>query len=351
MGSFQLFEKALSWLFKSEEITYATEKAAPLSLMENSADELLEFASSYRGQFAQKNLICRVTNNPGDVQITVDLIKSLKHHIHDPNHLMLACDEILAKVLSYRRLKHGQKLALPILNGESIEYINYQVDTSFQLFNRMEAFSLINEDPSKGCPIMLFRGTDFSLVREEGRRSILHDIDPKGPGHSQFQKVKEDLSKCLEKVSKVNGAFRLIGHSLGGVMLLYTLTHYPQWLQKNPAFPSVAFNFPGTSAKMLEEYYAIKPENRPAFKGFVSEGDVISKFGKLFGDVYTLSLGLGLSPIRAHEELFFLAPRVQMQKVAIHEENGCKKRDYFSNLHKQASFFFYELGLKSVFTR
>ena len=352
MGSFKVFERALSWLFKSKSLTYAIDTTQQSTILHNDALELLEFAKSYRNHFAQKNLICRVTNNPGDVETTTGLLKTLKDHIQQERHLLLASDEILAKVLSYRRLKNGQQLELPVMTpGKGIEYISYKIDTSFHLFNRMEAFALLNVDKSKGCPIILFRGTDFSLVREEGRRSILHDIDPKGPGHTQFEKIKEDLSRYLETINKTYGPIRLVGHSLGGVMLLYTLTHYPHLLQKSTHLPSVAFNFPGIGSKMFEKFCALDEHERPMFQGFVSEGDVISKFGKLVGDIYSLNLGLDLSPIRAHEELFFLAPRVEVQKVDVDQENGCDKRLYFSNLHEKTASFLYELGLKSVFTR
>lgn len=352
MSSFRLFEKALSWLFASDKLLYALDPEAASATWHNDAPSLLEFARSYRNHFAQKQIICRVTNKQEDVEASLALIESLPRYIKNPEHLMLASDEILAKVVSYRRLKTGQPLKLPYLTDQgTIEYASYKVDTSFHLFNRMEAFALLNVDKEKGCPVILFRGTDFSIVREEGRRSILSDIDPKGPGHSQFEKLKKGLNLYLEKVHATYGDIRLIGHSLGGSMLLYTLITHPQWLHKDPAFPSVAFNFPGVSKALLKKYEALAEGEKPAFKGFVCQGDVISKFGFLLDPVYALNIGLELSPIRAHEELFFLNHHVMMQKVNLALENSSHARGQYSNLHKQASSFLYELGLKSVFTR
>ncbi len=352
MSSFRTFEKVLSWIFDSKTLDYTLDETDTPTLFQCESNHLTEFAKSYRNHFAQKQLICRVTNKEQDVDATIELIASLQDHIKDPKHLMLASDEILAKVLSYRRLKNGQALKLPHLKEDNtIEYIDYKVDTSFHLFNRMEAFALLNVNKEKGCPIILFRGTDFTLVREEGRRSVLSDIDPKGPGHSQFKKIKKDLSLYLEKIHTTYAPIRLVGHSLGGTMLLYTLITNPTWLQKNPNMPSRAFNFPGISPAMLKTYNDLPLEEQPSFEGFVSAGDVVSKFGLLFGDVFALSLDLELSPIRAHEELFFLSHRVSMQKVDVSKENKSEVREKYSNLHEKTSSLLYELGLKSVFTR
>ena len=90
-------------------------------------------------------------------------------------------------------------------------------------------------------------------------------------------------------------------------------------------------------------------ESQPRFRGYITRGDVISKLGMLFGDIYELSLNKPLSPVRAHEQIIFSEPLCFLNKVNIEEENCCSSRQFYSEIQKQTSSLIYKLGLKYFF--
>ena len=96
------------------------------------------------------------------------------------------------------------------MNAEGlIEMVQYEVDAVFDLWSKIRAFGLVNVSASCGAPILLFRGTDFSVLSEGGRASIISDLDPKGPGRTLFEKAEPELHKWLETIHPLKGKARI----------------------------------------------------------------------------------------------------------------------------------------------
>ncbi len=341
--SFKYWEIFLSWLFKYDSRCYALKEKT--LVYENPSEDLSHFGQTYREKMASKGIICRVTPRFEDINRTSEVLKMIYETVESPQMCEWAAFEVLAKVMAYRNLKMGHTIPLPVMGKSGcIEMATFVVDRVFDLWNKIKAFGFIRIDSEKGAPILLFRGTDFSFMTEGGRASIISDLDPKGPGYSIFEKGQKPLHGWLKKGERPG---RVIGHSLGGVVASYTLIHEAELISQNPYECSYAFNFPGVSEKLAQDWMALK--TRPNFQGFVCRGDLVSKLGNLFGDVYEVSLEDPLSPIRAHEMLFFAEPRGYLHEVDLPKENASSSRHYYSKLQKQTSSVIYEFGLKFLF--
>ena len=351
-NAFKYWDVFLSWLFKYPSRCYSLKSKEHRSPFINKSKALFQFAQTYRLQSASKGIICNFTKNLADIEKTGDMLELALKATSNPLHCDLVTAEILAKVLAYRDLKKGMRIKVPTLNAnQTLDLVPYEVDHVFNLWNKVRAFGLINVKKGCGAPILLFRGTDFSFLSKGGRASIISDLDPKGPGRSLYEKAKPNLIKWLQGVKKRKGKARLIGHSLGGVILAYTLIHNNELISTRPHQISYAFNFPGISLDLSEKWQCVVESKRPTFKGFICRGDVVSKFGLLFGNVYEVSYKTPLSPIFAHEQLLFSQPSAFIHLVDIDEENGCSARDFYSKLQHHGSALIYEFGLKFLFPR
>ncbi|MEM7175306.1 MAG: hypothetical protein AAF443_05215 [Chlamydiota bacterium] len=346
--SFKYWEIFLSWLFKYPSRCYELELAKTAQVFENPCDALYRLGQSYRATAASKGIICQVTNNAADLDRVNDALKNIYTYIVHPTLSDLAIAEVLAKVVAYRELCQGNKLAIPSRqpNGE-MALTFYSVDTVFDLWNRIRAFGLTSSSQLFAPPILLFRGTDFSLRSKGGRASIISDLDPKGPGWAVFEKAEPTLQNWLKTQGKRKT--RLIGHSLGGAIVSYTLIKEFCFINPHDYACSYAFNFPGISDQLFKQWNALPSEQKPAFKGVVCRGDVVSKFGKLFGDIFEVSLPAPLSPITAHELLLFAEPLCYLHRVALAKENNSPSRNFYSKMQQQTSSLIYEFGLKFLF--
>jgi hypothetical protein len=110
----------------------------------------------------------------------------------------------------------------------------------------------------------------------------------------------------------------VIGFSLGGSLAAYTYLYENAWV--NPE-GCVAFNPPGFSDEVLKEWGALDDAKQQAFRVYVNRGDLVSKVGKLFGDVYELSVEARLKPLRAHTFFFSAYGQFFQAKVALDKEN------------------------------
>lgn len=342
--SFKYWEIFLSWLFKYPSRCYELKEDKNVQVYENPSETFNRFGKSYREKYASKGIICRVTSSFKDIQQVGEVLRKIYEHIENPRLCEWAVCEVVAKVLAYRNLKQGHTIPLPIMGSDGcMTMTTHVVDRVFDLWNKIRAFGLVRSE-GIGPPILLFRGTDFSFMTEGGRASIISDLDPKGPGWTLFEKGQKPIQEWLKKE---NRAARVIGHSLGGVVAAYTLIHESDWMSQQPYESSYAFNFPGVPKKLVDQWNAL--EDKPAFRGFVCRGDLISKLGMLFGDVYEISLETPLSPVRAHEILLFAEARGYLHEIDLDEENYSKSRKFYSNLQKQTSSIIYEFGLKFLF--
>ncbi|QVL56920.1 MAG: hypothetical protein KFB93_05915 [Simkaniaceae bacterium] len=342
--SFKYWEIFLSWLFKYPTRCYELKKERGTQVYENPSEIFNRFGKSYRERYASKGIICRVTPSYKDIEQAGGVLRQIYEHVENPRLCEWAIFEVMAKVMAYRNLKQGHTIPLPIMGSDGCMMMTtHVVDRVFDLWNKIRAFGLVRSDGG-GAPILLFRGTDFSFMTEGGRASIISDLDPKGPGWTLFEKGQKPIHEWLKKE---NRAARVIGHSLGGVVAAYTLIHEAEWMSQESYESSYAFNFPGVPEALTFQWDAL--EEKPAFRGFVCRGDLISKLGMLFGDIFEVSLEKPLSPVRAHEILLFAESRGYLNEVDLEGENHSKSREFYSKLQQQTSSVIYDFGLKFLF--
>ena len=344
--TFKYWEIFLSWMFTYPSRCYQLDGKVPPQVFENTCDALYRLGQSYRAGAASKGIICQVTADPRDLDTSNKILTRIYHCIPNPLLSELATAEVLAKVVAYRELREGDRLTIPqtAKEGTMKKLQTYRVDRVFDLWNQLRAFGLCPIHRGNSPSILLFRGTDFSLRSQSGRASIISDLDPRGPGWAVFEKASPLLRQWLEQ--QANYATQLIGHSLGGAMLLYTLIQEHKRLRLPSTTYSYAFNFPGVSRDLAQAWNSLSPEERPPFKGIVCRGDLISKFGSLFGQVFEVSLPMLLTPIHAHERLLFAEPLCYLHPISIEEENQSSSRNFYSKMQQQTSSLIYQFGLK-----
>lgn len=312
---------------------------------------LQEFVNKHKKLSLDKRLICKITKDQADVDIAVSLLYTIYEKLGDHPKIDLLAIEVLAKLIAYRTMQKDQVIPLLIKEKEgSFKMVKYVVDHVFDLWNKVTAYGLI--DPkNEESPILLFRGTDFSLLRDEGRATILSDLDPNGPGKSLYEHAGNTVRSWLSNVTENGKKARVIGHSLGGAFTLYGIILDHELMTNDCNTPSIAFNFPGVSLELLRAWNQIPKKVRPSFQGFVGKGDLVSKFGLLFGDVWELSSKESLPPNTAHERIFFAHDPCVMKKVNISLENHSNSRKFYSRIQKNASSTFYKMGLKKLFPK
>lgn len=305
------WDKLLTWALAPQNKEYILTAPPVVKHFEVDSEELFEFVRNY-GYFSIFHpIVGIVTEEKRDIKVTNCLLSSLPTEIKDPLQLRFSEDEILAKILAYRPLKKGMQIDL----GMS----SYKVDEVIDLWRGMPAFGLVPKNGSR-TPILLFRGTDFSLVSEKGWASILSDLDINGPGYSTFLVARDKIRKWLLKMQKTPP--RLVGYSLGGAFVLFTLIHdYPLISKKDL---STAYNPPGVSKEVLEKWEQIPDELKPPHHTYVSQGDFVSQIGLFLSDVWEVSLPEPMGVIESHTTLFSAKPKFMISQVNVPEENASR---------------------------
>ncbi|MCK4934680.1 MAG: hypothetical protein KAR79_03745 [Simkaniaceae bacterium] len=341
------WEDFLAWLFKYPSLCYYLLAPSNIQTIKNSYTNLQDFSKNFMRYSSEKGLICKVTSDPKDLEITNRLLIDVFENVKNPLVCELITAEIIAKILAYRNLHKDDQVYIPTLNelGQT-ELKKYTVDKVFDLWNKVSAFGLRGES---SAPILIFRGTDLSLTTEGGRASMISDFDPIGPGKTLFDHAESNILEWLQEMCQNTKKARLVGHSLGGAFVTYALLSTSKYISNKAHEISYAFNYPGVSLELSSKWDLIPEESRPNFKGFISRGDVISKLGFLFGDIYELSINNRLSPILAHELLHFAQPSCYIQEVDVVKENLSSSRKNYSTIQKHTSSMIYHIGLKYLF--
>ncbi|MGE5195806.1 MAG: hypothetical protein ACM3JI_00570 [Anaerolineae bacterium] len=313
----------LFYTFDGKGKVFCLQKPLVQEAFQVESPKILEFIKLYN-YFSDKHpLIAKVTEEPEDIVLACQLLEEVHRKIKIKEQRILAASEILAKVLAYRDLKVGTRIPIPA-NSETEDplLLFYKVDQIFDLWHGMPAFGLLPEQIGSGAPILLYRGTDLSFITVRGWASIISDLDIKGPGLSAFLSTREKLGMWLKKAFEINRKkARAIGFSLGGVLTAYTAIFEPDYLTQSSKEPSMAFNLPGISEELVKKWRKEIAGPRPALTLFVTEGDVISKVGKLIGEGYEFSVGRELMPVSAHVTLMSAQPLLYLRLLDISEEN------------------------------
>lgn len=279
------------------------------------SDKTLEEFVLVHGYFSCiRPLVGVVTEEGSDIK---PVEKALHSIIFQKETLLreISVGEILSKVLAYRSLSKGATVSIPDFQGKEASLVKYVVDEEIDLWSGMPAFGLIPLDKKQGRPLLLFRGTDFSLLSKRGWASLLSDLDPSGVGLSVFKGSQGKIHDWLLRAEDITGRKACVmGFSLGGVLSMYTALFEGDFLSEKG---SMAFNPPGVSP----DIYDLWQKKTPPIALYVTEGDLVSKLGKIVPKAFEFREKQHLGPVEAHTKLITFDPFFSLVEVAIEEEN------------------------------
>ncbi|MBI3237187.1 MAG: hypothetical protein HYZ48_05775 [Chlamydiales bacterium] len=302
----QNFDDFLHWTVPQHMRDYVVKEDLEVRILQIDFPEREEFIR-WHGYFSPyAPLVGKVSKKKGDLQAACTLLGKVAQN--SKGEPPLAIEEVLAKVIAYREWKVGDEI--PLLSTV------YRVEKVLDLWHGMPAFGLIDEKGED--PILLFRGTDFSLDMERGWASLISDVDLRGPGWTAFMKAQDQIHAWLLSVAQRGPKARVIGFSLGGVLAAYTFLYENRWVDLER---SVAFHPPGLSDQTLRDWHFLPDEVKKKFRVYVARGDLVSKIGNLFGTVEELSLNHPLKPLRAHTLLFCAEGPFFCRQVDVEKEN------------------------------
>lgn len=302
------WDKLLTWTLKPKIKPYLLTSPIHQKVYRVEDNELKHFDATYGFYSLSCPLVGVVTKEKSHLAPVNQAMQSLSE-IADKDQRKFSRDEILCKVVAYRNLEKGMR----IQTDEQI----YIVDEIIDLWRGMPAFGLVPEKRGTGTPILLFRGTDMNLISEKGWASILSDLDTTGPGHATFLRARPQLQQWLEKVKNQYEPAQLMGYSLGGAFVFYTLIYEPDLISKNT--PSVTYNPPGIS-KDLAEKWGANSLNIPVMT-YVNQGDVVSQIGFFLSDVWEVTLDQQMDVLQAHLTLVSAQPIYKLSAVDVEREN------------------------------
>lgn len=339
------WEAVLSKLLSFRSRSYCIKKNSKVSKIYNKCQAFSIFEYKYGYLAKEEMLVGRFTKSLDDIDKTRELILAISQYVKDPFLCDLTTSEVLTKVLAYRNLQPQMEIEIPVIEGHEIKLEKYKVDKVFNLWNTMRAFGLKSLN-DKHAPILLFRGTQFSLTSSSSRTSIISNFDPEGPGLSVYQHARPTIQRWLKKVCKGDLKARTMGYSLGGALTSYAIIMDPEFFSKNTNETSYAFHQPGVCPILYEKWHAIPEEEKPKFVGFVAEGDFVSKYGRLFDKTYELITDKELPPIESHTSLFFIKNICTISEIELEEENASSSRRKYSKFHETTSSLIYKAGIK-----
>lgn len=261
-------------------------------------------------------LVGVVTDDINDIEPVKKALVSLLLS-KDPSFIELATAELLSKVLAYRNLQKGMKIAIPSVNQGIATLVEYEVNEVLDLWYEMPAFGLLplNE---KAAPILLFRGSDFSLLSKKSWASLLSDLDISGTGCTAFHMARPDIHNWLVKAFQTSGnKSKVMGFSLGGILSMYT-TIFEKPLIASEG--SIAFNPPGFSKAIANRWKEVSSLQ----KIYVTQGDLIPKLGILAPPAFVLFTKEDFAPIEAHTELVTANPSFFLGEIYIEKQPSKK---------------------------
>ncbi|MBS0628049.1 MAG: hypothetical protein JSS09_07555, partial [Verrucomicrobia bacterium] len=195
-------EQLDEWINRVTPLPVRTFPLIPSDVTQVYQDPILElqtFSENYGFFSCKKPLVGVVTEEPSDIQIVEKALACLLIS-NNSSFIELATGEILSKVLAYRGLQQGMKIQIPcIVEGKAL-LVDYEVAEILDLWLEMPAFGLIPSH-KKANPILLFRGSDFSLISKKSWASLLSDLDISGTGFSAFHLARPDIHAFLKKAN------------------------------------------------------------------------------------------------------------------------------------------------------
>lgn len=320
---FQLNHVVVNMYQDANFCSYIRTSTAPVKTFTNPDPNLLHFPLTSN---LNSRLIASTTENEEDFLAACWVMQAIHDTVTDPDMRRLLSGEVLAKVIAYRELREGQTIPIPSLDSDGKPCrLTYRVDRRFNLWKDIPAFGLVPIDHPEAAPILLFRGTSFSLSSKGGPASIASNFDPAGSGWVPFQNNKQQLKEWLVASTKQTKA-RVIGNGLGGSIASYAAIAFADFINKKSTEPSYSFNPIGVKEELGLLWNDLPTSIRPKLEVYITQGDVIPKFGWLFGNVYEVQVERRLYPMAAHRHLSFFRPHVKIFAVDVEKENQSKSR-------------------------
>jgi hypothetical protein len=311
------WDEAMNWVMPFSSRTFSL-IIGEKPIVYKETDKALEEFVSLHGYFAcYKPLVGIVTEEIEDVDPIQKVFNSL---IEQKNAawMELATNEVLCKALSYRNLKKGMKISIPIKTGKKMALVEYEVDEVLDLWQGMPAFGLISQN-KEAFPLLLFRGTDFSFTSKSSWASIVSDLDLAGAGLSTFYSSQKKIQGWLGKASLHGQKAQVMGFSLGGILATYTAIFESSHVDR-----CVAFNAPGVS-KSIFNMWKHQSLTCPIYI-YATQGDLISRFGKMVAKAYEVSDRTPMGPIEAHTKIMCAKPPTLLFQIDVEKENSSRFR-------------------------
>lgn len=255
--------------------------------------------------FSSQPLVGKVKRDEIGIPLVQEILKEVHQEIQNPKQRMICTAEILTKVLAYRDLQEKMQIQIPITDQFDKNYlVTFEVNKVFEMWNKMPAFGLLPLDHQKRAyPILLFRGTDFSLTSKRSIASLISDLDIAGPGFHIFCDARKEIHEWLYNCKKVGNKARVMGFSLGGAFTSYTLILEHRLVANSHEQPSISFNSPGVMRRMFRKWSKMTNEKKVSYFVFITKNDLIPRYGSHIGHRYEISTSRILLPIHAHVTL------------------------------------------------
>jgi len=311
------WDDAMNWIMPFSSRTFSLIIGEKPTIFKE-RDKALEEFSTLHGYFScHKPLVGIVTKEIADVAPIQDVFNSLIEQ-KNSTWIEIAANEIMCKALAYRNLQTGTKISIPVKVDKKMALVEYEVDEVLDLWQGMPAFGLISQ--KKGAlPILLFRGTDFSFATKGSWASIVSDLDLTGAGHTTFYASQKIIQSWLGKGSLQGQKAQVMGFSLGGVLAIYTTI-----FESAQVDHCVAFNAPGIS-KSIFNMWKNQPLTSPIFI-YATQGDLVSRFGKMVSEAYEVSDRAPMGPIDAHTKIMCAKSPLLLFQINIEKENSTRIR-------------------------
>ena len=288
----------------------------------------------------------RIRNEIAQTLALLKLIHVLKQE--DPDIRLAMTGQVLAKILSSRRLVEGMEVEIPTVNANGDPVLtSYIVNKRFDLWKGVPAYGLVDKT-GEASPIILFRSTSFSPSGESSLASLTSNFHPKGPAWNIFATSRSQLKEwLLEHNHEGENPARLLGYSQGGAIVQYLAAYEPDLISKSSYSPSMTFDAPGISKEVVDTFNHLPV--KPNLKVFINKGDIVPKLGfKIFGDVYEIDTFKNLSITESHSNLSLLEPSWAIYKVDNAKENKSSFRSAVSMMQQNCLPSVYSCALNCL---
>lgn len=305
IGIIFIFLVLFVYFFLRIKITYRLSQPWIVEKFVCNLPEIRKFETNHH-YFSSKPLIGKVGRDEEGFELVQNLLKIIHEKVRSPKKRILCVAEVLTKVLAYRDLKEKTIVKIPINDKRGKNFLaTYEVDKVFDMWKEMPAFGLIPIDNQKiALPILLFRGTDFSLTTRRSIASLLSDLDISGPGVHTFREARGEIHSWLKKAFiTVNQKTRVLGFSLGGSFTSYTLILEYRLVAHEIFQPSISFNSPGVIKRLYLLWNKIAKDKKPLYFVFSTQNDLVPKYGYQIGKRYEIATSKMILPIHAHVTL------------------------------------------------